>query len=83
MFVNSLAHGNRMLCLIAAFRDGEEEVEPQHEKDKSHINIKPIGWWRALAEANGWTVLNPDDFNEDPHSVKMGWAGRFLYLGNE
>lgn len=83
MFVLARENGNRMLCIIAAFRDGEEEVEPQHEKDKSHINLKPMGWWRALAEANGWSVLNASDFDEDPISQKMGWSGRFLYLSAE
>ena len=82
MFVNANNHALRMLCLIAAVRDGEEMPDLSHEKDKSHINIQPISWWRELADRTNWVVLPTDRFDNDPTAKRMGWSGRFLYLGD-
>lgn len=82
LFENARDNSLRMLCLIAAVRDGEEMPDLTHEKDKSHINIQPIGWWRKLATETDWTILSTDRFDNDPVALRMGWSGRFLYLGD-
>lgn len=66
--------GDRMLLLIATHHaDGDS--------DASHINFHPIEWWEDLARERGWRIDDASLFNDDPHSVKMGWSGRFLLLG--
>lgn len=77
---NGYKYADRMLLLIAAFRDDEAVVDLEHEKDKSHINIKPMEWWRTEARAAGWKIGSGDGINADRRSQSMQWHGRFLYL---
>lgn len=74
---------NRALFLIAAVRDGEEMPDMAHEKDLSHINIKPMRWWHAAAQQEGWKIGDSDLINTDPRSKAMDWHGRFLYVDKE
>lgn len=69
--------GQRALLLIAT---EEEEGDLSLQKDHSHINMKPMSWWQALALRLGWSVASSEDINNDRRSKQMEWDGRFLYL---
>lgn len=70
---NAFGFGNRMLMLIATHHE-------DGDVDASHINFHPIEWWASLAESYGWRFGDASMFNEDPHSRKMAWSGRFMLL---
>ena len=74
--------GQRMLLLICIDLDPDADgrktaIDPN---DQSHINVRPMWWWRNLAVEAGWKLGDAVRFNEDRRSETMSWAGRFLLL---
>jgi len=80
MLQNTRGHAKRFLLLICV--DMGDDADPTIG-DHTHINVRPMSWWEELARKTGWTVADASRFNDDERSVRMGWAGRFLYLTQE
>ncbi len=79
---HAYTYGHRALMLIAMHADGEE-VDTTHEKDLSHINIKPVSWWIQESLRARWKIGDASSFNTDVRSGRMSWNGRWLYLEKE
>lgn len=75
-FRHAYAFGDRVLILVTT-------IENQHaDEDESHINLKTIAQWSAMAAEAGWdeSEHRSQEFNQDWRSEKMDWAGRFMFL---